>query len=117
MSKTLRTIATIIGVALVILVVVGAGAFFVFGMGRGFGFAYPYRMMAFPFGGGFLSLLLGVLVIGSLIWMILSIGRQPQQSGAATPVVESALDILKKRYAKGEINKEQFDQMRHDLEV
>ena len=33
------------------------------------------------------------------------------------PGGENALDILKKRYARGEIDKEQYLAMKHDLET
>ena len=40
--------------------------------------------------------------------------RKPWQYGGS-PEGETALDILKKRYARGEINKDEFEQMKRDI--
>ncbi len=66
----------------------------------------------------------GFMGIGWLIWLILLIviiwgvvriasagNRQPQTPRSE----EDAMDILKKRYARGEITKEQFEEMKKDL--
>ena len=66
------------------------------------------------FGGGFGGLLFLVVLIGFGVWGI----RTLQSKGVnQMPVHLSPLEILKNRYAAGEINREEFERMRKDLEV
>jgi putative membrane protein len=50
-----------------------------------------------------------------LIRWLITTGR-PRQLTSTESGSESALDILKKRYARGEISKQEFDDMRQDLQ-
>jgi putative membrane protein len=67
------------------------------GMGWGMGFGW----------------LIGVAIIVLVVWFIIKIvnqGNAPQK-----PSEKSALDILKDRYARGEIDKKEFDEKKKDL--
>jgi putative membrane protein len=58
--------------------------------------------------------LIVVIVIGAAIWWLAK-GASSSHHGRAPG--ETPLDILKRRYAAGEITKEQFDGMKRDLEA
>ncbi len=49
----------------------------------------------------------------AVIWFIVWIVRQAKSKGGSGN--KSALDIAKERYAKGEITKEQFEQIKKDI--
>ena len=77
---------------------------------------YPYGMH-YGFGfGGFFSFLWFIFIV----WLLIKIfhhffGHQspPVESGSG---VETPLDILKKRYARGEIDRKEFDQIKKDVQ-
>lgn len=59
-------------------------------------------------GGGIFMLLFWFLVILGCVYLFKTLmGKGGQKEGA--------LDILKRRYAAGEISKEQFEQMKQDI--
>lgn len=63
--------------------------------------------------GGIFMFLFWAIIIGLIVWGLSRMGRygrhMPYQYG------NRALDIAKERYAKGEISKEEFEQIRKDL--
>ena len=72
-----------------------------FGMGG-------YGMMGFGMGFGFIFML---LFFGLIIWLIVTLSNA-NQSNKNGP---DSLAILKKRYASGEITKEQYEEMKREL--
>ena len=56
---------------------------------------------------------LSVGIVEALLW--LKSWLEQGRPGSASPEPDSALEILKKRYARGEISKEEFEEKRNDL--
>lgn len=71
------------------------------GWGWGMGFGWIFMILFWA---------LVILGIVALAKWVFSAGSSSSGSGGR------ALDVLKERYARGEINREQYEQMRRDLE-
>ena len=55
-------------------------------------------------------------VVAAAIWLLSNLFPKNNVSDTIGGNGETAVSILQKRYARGEIDKEQFEQMRHELE-
>jgi len=74
-------------------------------------------MMSGWYGMGFTGFLLMTLVlfaaIALIVFAVRDTARRPEASSGS--VRESPSDVLKARYARGEIGREEYEQMRRDL--
>lgn len=75
-------------------------------------YGYGMNGMHWGWGMGF-GWILGIVVLVLIIW---AVNRRINSGYNTTPQEKkSALDILKERYARGEINKEEFEEKKHAL--
>lgn len=65
------------------------------------------------FGGVWMIVFWGA-VIAAIVWAVTRLGRRGGSSSGETGKGK-ALDIAKERYAKGEISREEFEQIKKDL--
>lgn len=112
-----RQIGTIIGVAILVVLLLSLLSG---GMLLGWGMMGPGMMAwgryAFYPIGWIVMLVFWVLIIVGIValvaWLFRSAG--PLVTAPARP--STALEILKERYARGEITREQYEQMRQEIE-
>ncbi len=115
MTDSTRVLLTVLGIILVVV------------------FGFPLVMGIFMMGGtammgpgmmgwgwaanpwwGILGMVFGLAVLVGLVLLVVWAVRQLAPAGG--PATSRALEVLKERYARGEITREQYEQMRRDLE-
>ena len=76
---------------------------------------YSWPMMGSGWGLGFgiFGLIIWILIIIGIIYLIRALVKDNYQQ--TPPPKDSAMEILKERYAKGEINKQEFEEKMKDL--
>jgi len=114
MSKNVKTVLIIGGVIVVVLIILPL----VFGLISGWQYG-GWGMMGPGMMGGFGTMffmpILWIVVVGLIVWAVVTAIRRPGESDSSTRSAESALEILKRRYARGEIDKEEYEAKKKDL--
>ena len=90
-------------------ILVAVALLFLFGS---FGMMGGYGWLGFGMGFWFLCILFFLLFWGFIIWLIVTLVNASQSNKNNS---SDALTTLKKRYAKGEISKKQFKEMKKDI--
>ncbi len=110
MNKNTKTFLIIGGVILAGAIILSSFRGAVSGwQGGGWGMMGPGMMGGF--GGMWFMPVFFIIFWGLVIWGITAVVRG--QRGSSSP--DSALEVLQKRYARGEIDKEEYEEKKKDL--
>ena len=110
MDNTGRTLVVTLGILLMVALALSSTMGGMMGPGmmwRGGGWTWGFGMWL---GGLAMLVFWGALIVGAIL-VVRLVGGVPGRDVRTSP-----LDILKRRYASGEITREQYEQMRKDLE-
>ena len=118
MNKNVKTALIVGGIALALLIALPLlwGGLSGWQVG-GWGMMGPGMMGGF--GWWWLMPILMVLFLILGIWAVVALVRgvsQPRDSDSGSSRPDSALEVLRKRYARGEISKEEYEEKKKDLE-
>jgi putative membrane protein len=117
----MKKAAVVIGIVLAVLALVAIGLLVVGGLWVGAHGGYGSHMLmgwhSQPrgmglFGGGLLMLVLFGVIAGAIVLLVVGLARGKQKASESAP---TPLEILKRRYASGEIDREEFERMREEL--
>lgn len=104
--KWILLVAAIVVVALVALPMVFGSAW-----GGGWGMMGPWALGGFSM---FIMPVLLIVVLGLIVWAVAEAARRPADGDRARGA-DTALEVLKKRYARGEITRDEYEAMKKDL--
>ena len=114
MDKNLKTILIIAGIIVAVLVILSVVPGLIWGGQYGsWGMMGPGMMGGY--GTMFFMPVLWIVILGLIIWAVAAAVRPGEYRGSDSVTAPSALELLKKRYASGEINKEEFEEKKKDL--
>ena len=74
---------------------------------------YNGDMFGWGLGGGIMMIIFWAAIILSIIWIVREVGSR--NNSDKTRHGKSAIEILEERYAKGEIDKKEFEEKKRDL--
>ncbi len=76
-------------------------------------YLYNDSTFGFGFGGSFMMLLFWI----AIIYVVICLVRESKSGNRSNSIhTKSALDVLKDRYVKGEINKQEFEEKKNDIQ-
>lgn len=111
-QKTALIVGGVIVGVLIIISVVLSGVFWGW-QGDGYGMMGPSMMGGF--GGMFFIPIVGIVVLGLIIWVVVAGSHRSGEADSSAYREDSPVEILKRRYARGELDKEEFEAKKKDL--